>query len=199
MKEDELNYRELEPKIKVLEKKISSIIVQIIGWALLFSCVYRWILYYFIYESYRALTHTTFLTLILISLTCINKFESALLNSATSMSFLLFTVVSILFFPLATDILSFMEGVILHSAIATFQIYLVINKKIAISKKYLLWSFLLYLIFISSYDNFSRIIAAIDMNENISIIKMTVEVFYILGISTILVYIFKKKFGIMFP
>ena len=199
MKEDELNYRELEPKIKVLEKKISSIIVQIIGWTLLFSCVYRWVLYYFIYEYYRPLTHTTFLTLILISLTCINKFESALLNSATSMSFLLFTVVSILFIPLTTDMLSFMEGVVLHSAIAIFQIYLVINKKIAISKKYLLWSFLLYLVFISSYDSFTRIIAAIDINENISIIKMTVQVFYILGISTILVYIFKKRYGIMFP
>jgi len=189
----------LEPKIKVLEKKISSIIVQIIGWTLLFSCVYRWVLYYFIYEYYRPLTHTTFLTLILISLTCINKFESALLNSATSMSFLLFTVVSILFIPLTTDMLSFMEGVVLHSAIAIFQIYLVINKKIAISKKYLLWSFLLYLVFISSYDSFTRIIAAIDINENISIIKMTVQVFYILGISTILVYIFKKRYGIMFP
>lgn len=199
MKEDELNYRELEPKVKVLEKKNSSIIVQIIGWALLFSCVYRWALYYFIYEYYMPLTHTTFLTLILISLTCINKFESTLLNSVASMSFLLFTVISILFISLATDILSFMEGVVLHSAIAIFQIYLVINKKIAISKKYLLWSFLLYLIFISSYDSFTRIIAAIDMNENISIIKMTVQVFYILGISTILVYIFKKKFGIMLP
>ena len=115
------------------------------------------------------------------------------------MSFLLFIVVSILFIPLATDMLSFMEGVVLHSAIAIFQIYLIINKKIAISKKYLLWSFLLYLIFISSYDSFARIIAAIDMNENISIIKMTVQVFYILGISTILVYIFKKKYGIMLP
>ena len=145
------------------------------------------------------LTHTTFLTLILISLTCINKFESVLLNSAASMSFLLFIVVSILFIQLTTDMFSFIEGVVLHSAIAVFQIYLVINKKIPISKKYLLWSFLLYLIFISSYDSFARIIAAIEMNEEIPTIKMTVQVFYVLGISTIIVYFFKKKFGIIFP
>ncbi len=94
---------------------------------------------------------------------------------------------------------SFIEGVVLHSAIAVFQIYLVINKKIPISKKYLLWSFLLYLIFISSYDSFARIIAAIEMNEEIPTIKMTVQVFYVLGISTIIVYFFKKKFGIIFP
>lgn len=199
MKEDEKSFREFKPKIKVLEKKISLTIVQIIGWALFFFCVYRWILYYFIYEYYMPLTHTTFLTLILISLTCINKFESVLLNSAASMSFLLFIVVSILFIQLTTDMFSFIEGVVLHSAIAVFQIYLVINKKIPISKKYLLWSFLLYLIFISSYDSFARIIAAIEMNEEIPTIKMTVQVFYVLGISTIIVYFFKKKFGIIFP
>ena len=199
MKEIDKSFRELEPKIKVLEKKISLVIVQVIGWSLFLFCVYRWILYYFIFEYYRPLTYTTFLTLILISLTCINKFESILLNSAISMSFLLFIIVSILFISLANDILSFMEGVVLHSAIAVFQIYLVINKKIAISKKYLLWSFLLYLIFISSHDSFARIIAAIDVNEEISIIKITVQVFYILSISTLIVYFFKKKFGIIYP
>jgi hypothetical protein len=115
------------------------------------------------------------------------------------MSFLLFIIVSILFISLATDMQTFIEGVVLHGIIAVFQIYLVINKKIAISKKYLLWSFLLYLIFISSYDSFSRIIAAIDKNEQTPIIKMTVQIFYVLSISTILVYFFKKKFGIMLP
>jgi hypothetical protein len=94
---------------------------------------------------------------------------------------------------------TFIEGVVLHGAIAAFQIYLVINKKIAISKKYLLWSFLLYLIFISSYDSFARIIAAIDKNEETPIIKMTVQIFYVLGISTIFVYIIKKRYGIMLP
>lgn len=199
MKEDEVNYRELEPKMRVLEKRIFLIIVQVIGWVLFLFCVYRWIIYFFIYEYYRSLTHTTFLTLILISLTCINKLESTLLNSAVSMSFLLFIIVSILFVSLATDVVTFIEGVVLHGAIAAFQSYLVLNKKIAISKKYLLWSFLLYLIFISSYDSFARIIAAIDMSEEASIIKMTVQVFYILGISTILVYFFKKRFGILLP
>jgi len=197
--ENDLSYKQLEPKIKVLEKKISLLTVQIIGWTLFLFCVYRWIMFFFIYEYYRSLTHTTYLTLILISLTCINKFESTLLNSAASMSFLLFIVVSVLFVSLATDMLTFIEGVVLHGAIAAFQIFLVINKKIPISKKYLLWSFLLYLIFISSYDSFARIIAAIDVNEETPIIKMTVQVFYILCISSILVYLIKKKFGIIYP
>jgi hypothetical protein len=197
LKEDEVSNRKLQPEVKVFEKKIYSTIIQGIGWALFSFCVYRWVLYFFIYEYYRSLTHTTFLTLILISLTCINKFESTVLNSAVSMSFLLFIIVSVLFVPLATDLSTFIEGVVLHGAIAAFQIYVVINKKIAISKKYLLWSFLLYLIFISSYDSFTRIIAAIEVNEDTPIIKMIVQVFYVLSISTILVYFYKKKFGIL--
>jgi len=199
MKEEELIHSKLQPEIKVLENKIYEMIIQVIGWALFSFCVYRWILFFFIYEYYRSLTHTTFLTLILISLTCINKFESTLLNSAVSMSFLLFIIVSVLFVPLATDASTFIEGVVLHGAIAAFQIYVVLNKKIAISKKYLLWSFLLYLIFISSYDSFARIIAAVEMNEDTSIIKMIVQVFYVLSISAILVYFYKKKFGILLP
>ena len=174
-------------------------VVQVIGWALFLFCVYRWITYFFIYEYYRSLTHTTYLTLILISLTCINKFESTLLNSAACMSFLLFIIVSIIFISLATDISTFIDGVVLHGVIATFQVYLLLNRKIVISKKYLLWSFLLYLIFISSYDSFARIIAAIDMREETSMIKMTVQVFYVLCISTILVYMIKKRFGILLP
>jgi len=113
------------------------------------------------------------------------------------MSFLMFVLITLFFIPLATDVFSFMEGVILHAAIAIFQIYLIINKKIVISKKYLLWSFLLYLIFISSYDSFARIIAAVDMEKKISIIEVTVLIFYILCFSTAIVYFFKKKFGIL--
>ena len=185
--------------MKVLENKILLTVVQVIGWTLFSFCVYRWIMYFFIYEYYRSLTHTTYLTLILISLTCINKFESILLNSAVSMSFLLFIIVSVLFVSLASDVPTFIEGVVLHGVIAAFQIYIVLNKKIAISKKYLLWGFLLYLIFISSYDSFARIIAAVEMSEDTSIIKMIVQVFYVLSISTILVYFYKKKFGILLP
>ncbi len=194
-----MDYKELEPEIKVLEKKGFLILIQLIGWALFGFCVYRWITYFFIYEYYRSLTHTTYLTLIIISLTCINKFESPLLNSAASMSFLLFIIVSVIFVSLATDIFTFIDGVVLHGAIAAFQMYILLNKKIVVSKKYLLWSFLLYLIFISSYDSFARIIAAIDMNEETSSIKMTVQIFYALCISTMLVYVIKKKCGILFP
>ena len=199
MKEEVNSLRELEPKVKVLENKFFSLGIQIFGGALLSFCVYRWLVYFFIYNYYKPLTHTTFLTLILISFTCINKFESILLNSAVSMSFLLFVLVTIFFIPLATDVISFIEGVILHAAIAIFQIFLIVNKKIVISKKYLLWSFLFYLIFISSYDSFARIIAAIDMDKQLSMIEVIVLIFYILCISTTIVYFFKKKFGILLP
>ena len=197
MSEEEEYHLDLQLKVNVLERRVCSIVVRIFGWVLLTSCVYRWILYFFVYHYYRPLTHTTFLTLILISLTCINKFESVLLNSAVSMSFLLFVLVTLFFIPIVSDIPSFMEGVLLHAMIAVFQIYLIINKKIIISKKYLLWSFLLYLIFISSYDSFTRIIAAINIAEEVSVIEMTVQIFYILCISTAVVYFFKKRFGMI--
>lgn len=193
------NSKVLEPKKKVLEKKISLIIVQIIGWLLLISCIYRWLIYFFIYEYYRPLTDTTYLTLIFISFTCINKFESVILNSLASISFLLFIFVSILFIPLTTNILSFIEGLGLHFTIVVFQLYLLFNKKIVISKKYLIWSFLLYLIFISSYDSFVRINAAVEMTEEIPEILTTVIIFYVLGISTLVIYFYKKKFGILLP
>jgi hypothetical protein len=184
---------------KPLENKTALIIIQIIGWMLLASCIYRWIIFFFFYDYYRPLTHTTYLTLIIISLTCIKKLDSIMLNSATCVSLLLFIFVSIIFIPLTNDMSSFLNGFGLHFAIVLFQLYILFNKKVAISKKALVWSFLLYLIFISSYDSFARINAAIGMSENIPEIQLIVITFYLLAISALVNYLYKKKYGILFP
>jgi hypothetical protein len=184
---------------QVFKKKFQIILVQIIGWALLINCVYRWIMCYYVYEYYGPLTHTTYLTMVLVSFICINKFESIILNSITSVSLFLFIFVSILFIPLAHDFSSFYEGVVIHFAIAFFQLYLLLNKKIVFSRKYVISGFLLYLIFISSYDSFARINAALQIDKDVPLIKTTVEIFYILGFSTLLVYFYKMKFGNLVP
>ena len=182
-----------------IENKLASNIVQIIGWMLLASCIYRWIVFFFFYDYYSPLTHTTYLTLIIISLTCIKKLDSIMLNSATCVSLLLFIFVSIIFIPLTNDISSFLNGFGLHFAIVLFQLYILFNKKVAISKKALVWSFLLYLIFISSYDSFARINAAIRMSETIPEIQLIVITFYLLAISALVNYLYKKKYGILLP
>lgn len=182
-----------------IENKLASNIVQIIGWMLLASCIYRWIVFFFFYDYYSPLTHTTYLTLIIISLTCIKKLDSIMLNSATCVSLLLFIFVSIIFIPIANDLTSFLNGFGLHFAIVLFQLYILFNKKVAISKKALVWSFLLYLIFISSYDSFARINAAIRMSETIPEIQLIVITFYLLAISALVNYLYKKKYGILLP
>ena len=166
---------------------------------LLASCIYRWIIFFFFYDYYRPLTHTTYLTLIIISLTCIKKLDSIMLNSATCVSLLLFIFVSIIFIPLTNDMSSFLNGFGLHFAIVLFQLYIFFNKKVALSKKALVWSFLLYLIFISSYDSFARINAAIGMNKGFPEIQLIVITFYLLALSALLNYLYKKKYGILLP
>lgn len=184
---------------KPIENKIVSNIVQIIGWMLLASCIYRWIIFFFFYDYYRPLTHTTYLTLIIISLTCIKKLDSIILNSATCVSLTLFIFVSIIFIPLTNDLSSFLNGFGLHFAIVLFQLYIFFNKKVVLSKKALVWSFLLYLIFISSYDSFARINAAIGMSKGLPEIQLIVIIFYLLALGTLINYLYKKKYGILLP
>ena len=186
-------------KAKPIENKLTLNIIQVIGWMLLASCIYRWILFFFFYDYYRPLTHTTYLTLIIISLTCIKKLDSVILNSATCVSLLLFIFVSIVFIPLTSDLSTFLNGFGLHFAIVLFQLYIFFNKKVALSKKALVWSFLLYLIFISSYDSFARINAAIRMNKDLPEIQLIVITFYLLTISALLNYLYKKSYGILLP
>jgi hypothetical protein len=184
-------------KIKVLEDNRYIIFIQILGWGLLCFCIYLWIYNFLIIEVYKRTTHTTYITLILISFTCINKLESALFNSLSLVTFFLFIIMTIIFIPLATDFNSLMAGVILHGFIAGFQAYLFFNNKISISKKYLLWGFLFYVIFINLYDSYARIHAAIEMDNQLTIIMTQIIIFYTLALSIIGIYLYKKRFGII--
>ena len=94
----------LEPKTKVIEDHEFSVGVKIFGYILLGLCIGYWIYTFFIIGDIVSLTHTTYLTLILISLTCINKFESVLLNSITSISSIGFLLISIFLINSTKDI-----------------------------------------------------------------------------------------------
>jgi hypothetical protein len=76
----------LEPKKKVFTQKEFSLGVRIAGWSILGGCAWYFIYFFFILQQFEPLTYTTYLTIILIGLTCVNKFESVLLNSVTCIS-----------------------------------------------------------------------------------------------------------------
>ena len=189
----------LEPKTKVIDQKEFSVGVKFFGYFLLISCVVYWIYFFFVVQDIVPLTHTTYLTLILISLTFINKFESVLLNSFTAISFVGFLIITIFLIPVSRDVYSFLGGVILHGAMAGFQFYLVLNKRIVISKRYLIIGYMFYIFFLSSYDNFGRLIAITETGNVFTELMVLVNTFYIFSLSAIGIYLFKKKFGMLVP
>jgi len=189
----------LEPKTKVIDQKEFSVGVKFFGYFLLISCVFYWIYFFFVVQDIVPLTHTTYLTLILISLTFINKFESVLLNSFTAISFVGFLIITIFLIPVSRDVYSFLGGVILHGAMAGFQFYLVLNKRIVISKRYLIIGYMFYIFFLSSYDNFGRLIAITETGNVFTELMVLVNTFYIFSLSAIGIYLYKKKFGMLAP
>ena len=189
----------LEPKIKVIDQYEFSVGVKIFGYILLGLCIGYWIYNFFIIGDIVSLTHTTYLTLILISLTCINKFESVLLNSFTSISSIGFLLISIFLINSTKDIYTALGGPILHGLMAAFQLYLVINKKIPVSKRYLIIGYLFYIFFLSSYDNFGRLIDITETGTVFTELMVLVQAFYLFSLSTILIYFIKKKYGMLLP
>ena len=189
----------LEPKRKVIEQYEFSVGVKIFGYILLGLCVGYWIYNFFIIGDIVSLTHTTYLTLILISFTCINKFESVLLNSFTSISSVGFLLISIFLINSTKDIYTALGGPILHGLMATFQLYLVINKKIPLSKRYLIIGYLFYIFFLSSYDNFGRLIEITETGTVFTELMVLVQTFYLFSLSTIVIYFIKKKYGMLIP
>jgi len=189
----------LEPKTKVINQYEFSVGVKIFGYILLGLCIGYWIYNFFIIGDIVSLTHTTYLTMILISLTCINKFESVLLNSFTSISSIGFLLISIFLINSTKDIYTALGGPILHGLMAAFQLYLVINKKIPVSKRYLIIGYLFYIFFLSSYDSFGRLIDITETGTIFSEIMVLVQTFYIFSLSTILIYYIKKKYGMLLP
>jgi len=189
----------LEPKTKVIDQYEFSVGVKIFGYILLGLCIGYWIYNFFIIGDIVSLTHTTYLTMILISFTCINKFESVLLNSFTSISSIGFLLISIFLINSTKDIYTALGGPILHGLMAAFQLYLVINKKIPVSKRYLIIGYLFYIFFLSSYDNFGRLIEITETGAIFSELMVLVQAFYIFSLSTILIYYIKKKYGMLLP
>ncbi len=189
----------LEPKKPVITHKEYSLGIMIFGYFLLAMCILYWFYFFFIAQEIVPLTHTTYITLILISVTCINKFESVLLNSFTSLSFIGFLAITILLIPVTKNVFSLFGGVILHGAMAAFQFYLVFHKKIAVSKRYLIIGLLFYIVFLSNYDSMARLIAITETENVLSEIMTAVQVFYVLILSTIAIYFYKKKWGIIVP
>jgi len=189
----------LEPRKKVFKRKEFSTGVRVFGVGLLGLCVVYWIYFFFIARDYVPLTHTTYLTLILISLTCINKFESALLNSFVSVSSIGFMLISLILINTSKDIYSWIGGPILHGVMASFQIYIVLNKKVYTSKRYLLIGFLFYIIFLSNYDNYSRLIEITNMGDFYTELSAAVNIFYIFILTAIFTYFYKKRCKVLLP
>lgn len=200
LKKTSYNYlNKLEPKRKVIESKEYSTGVRAFGVGMLGLCVVYWIYFFFIAQDYVPLTHTTYLTLILISLTCINKFESVLLNSFVSVSSIGFLLISLFLINSAKNIYIWIGGPILHGVMATFQIYIVLNKKIYTSKRYLLIGFLFYMIFLSNYDDYSRLIEITEMGDIITELSVVVQIFYLFILTAIFTYFYKKRFRVLLP
>ena len=189
----------LEPKRKVIEQYEFSVGVKIFGYILLSLCIGYWIYNFFIIGDIMSLTHTTYLTLILISFTCINKFESVLLNSFTSISSVGFLLISIFLINSTKDIYTALGGPILHGLMAGFQLYLIINKKIPVSKRYLIIGYLFYIFFLSSYDNFGRLIEITETGTVFTELMVLVQTFYLFSLTTIGIYYIKKKYGMLLP
>lgn len=188
---------EFKPKTKVEINEKIKIFFSILGLIITLGCIYYWIHFFFLFTLYEPLLYTTYLTLILIGLTCLFRFESVMLNTISCVTFYGFINIAFFMIPQVYDIFSLIVGPILHLSIGLFQLFIILHKKIPISKKYLLWAFLFFLIFMSSYDSFQRfdVITGLEHIEPTSF--FVAYSFYMLIFSVLGIYLYKKKFGIL--
>ncbi|TFG26492.1 MAG: hypothetical protein EU532_09670 [Promethearchaeota archaeon] len=191
----------LEPKKKVIEQYEFSMGVRIGGIILLAICIWYWIWFFFIVQRFEPLTYSAYITLILVSLTLINKFESVLLNSITGISvygFMMLTIGSLIVSH--SNFINILTGPLLYGLIASFQLFLVFHPKIFVSKRYMIWGLLFYLLFLSSFETFTHVNVVIGGTEGKSSeLQTAVLSFYILMITYIVIYFYKKKFGLLLP
>ncbi|MFO8020812.1 MAG: hypothetical protein R6U96_19475 [Promethearchaeia archaeon] len=189
----------LEPKKSVFKHQAVTLGVEIAGWGIIAGCIAYFIYFSFILQNFEPLTYTTYLTLILIGLTCINKFESVLLNSTTCITVYGFLTISIWFFNVTNDFGTLIVGPILHGAMGLFQLFLIVHPRIPMSKRYLIWGFFFYLLFLSSYDTYQRLNIITGSTDVFSELMTMVHGFYTLSLSLLGIYLYKKKFGILLP
>ncbi|MFX1498864.1 MAG: hypothetical protein ACFFBH_15170 [Promethearchaeota archaeon] len=184
------------PHIKLFDERIKRIF-QIAGWVMLAGCIIYWIYFMFFTVEYKAVLYTTYFTIILISFTCIFKLESVFFNSITCLPFFGFFNITIGLISQVTDWFSFILAPVLHGAITSFQIFLVLHPKVPVSKKYLLWGLLFYITFMVSYDSFYRFNYIIGLEEIIPTDFTKAYAFYALLLSVVFIYYYKKTFGLI--
>lgn len=194
-----------KPHIKLFDERIKRMF-QIAGWFIFIGCVIYWIYFMFFSveaDRYKALLFTTYFTILLISFACIFKLESVFFNTITCLPFFGFLNITIGLIPQVQGstslevFYSIMSAPVLHGVITTFQLFLVFHPKVPISKKYLLWGLLFYIIFIVSYDDFYRFTYLIGLGETFPSDFTKAYAFYALLFSAIFIYYFKKRFGLM--
>jgi len=141
--------------------------------------------------------YTTYITLILIGLVCVNKFESVLLNSIVCISAYGFITISIYLLNVVYDSFSWLVGPIMHGFMGGFALFIILHPRIPISKRYLIWGFLFFIFFLPSYDTYTRIneIAGVGFSTEMT----AVHSFYSYALSLLLIYYYKKKYGILLP
>jgi hypothetical protein len=190
----------IEPKKEVITQKEFSRSVEVLGWIIIAGCIGYFIYFFSFLQYYEPLTYTTYITTILIGITCIRRFTSYLFNSITCISFYGFLVITFAYIPSVLSIELLIVGPILHGAMAAFQIFLILHKKIPVSKRYLLWGFLFYLLFLSSFDRISRLNRITGLDPEIyPDVFIAVVSFFGISISIFLIYIYKKRYGILIP
>lgn len=191
----------LEPRKKVIEQYEFSMGVRVGGIILLAICIWYWIWFFFIVKQFEPLTYSAYITLVLVSLTLINKFESVLLNSITGISvygFVMLTIGSLIVSH--SNFVDILTGPLLYGLIASFQLFLVFHPKIVVSKRYMIWGFLFYLLFLSTFETFTHVNVVIGGTEGTySELQTAILSFYILMITYIVIYFYKKKFGLLLP
>lgn len=187
----------LKKRVKVDVKEKLKLFFFIIGWIIFIGCIYYWIHFFFIVREYEPLLYTTYLSLILISITCIFKFESLFLNTVSCINFYGFINISIFMISEVNDIFSLIVGPFLHFAIGAFQLFVVLHRKIPVSKRYLTWSFLFYLIFMSSYDSFQRWDVITGLYDVVPSSFTMAYSFYMLIFSVLGIYLYKRRYGVL--
>jgi hypothetical protein len=187
----------LKKRVKVDIQEKLKLILFILGWITFIGCVYYWIHFFFIVRQYETLLYTTYLSLILISLACIFKFESLFLNTFSCITFYGFINITFSMIPVVYDIFSLLVGPFLHLAIGVSQIFIVLHRKIPVSKRYLMWSFMFYLIFMSSYDSFQRWDVITGLYDVVPSSFTMAYSFYMLIFSVLGIYFYKRRYGVL--
>lgn len=180
-------------KFEEREKRI----FKIVGWIIFTACIVYWFYFFFIAHEYEPLLYTTYITTILIALTCINGFESTFLNSLTGLTCYGFLNVTLAMIPQVNNIIELFVGPVLHGAIVLFQLYIILHRKIPICRRYLIWGVLFYFIFMSSYDSFHRWNIITGLERIIPTAFTMAYAFYALLFSAVLIYFYKKRYGII--